>query len=56
VFLLVSQASPAAGKLKAPIIDGQNNHKEWPGTTIIMRRYLEETGLHEADLARTRFT
>lgn len=25
-------------------------------TTIVMRRYLEETGLHEADLARKCFT
>ena len=55
-MLIVSPATQAAGKLKALIIDGQNNHKEWPKTTIIMRGYLEETGLYEVDIARTKFT
>jgi len=55
-MLLVSPAAQAAEKLKALIIDGQNNHKEWPKTTIIMRGYLEETGLYEVDIARTKFT
>jgi type 1 glutamine amidotransferase len=55
-LLLASPSAHAAGKLKALIIDGQNNHKEWPKTTIIMRRYLEETGLYDVDIARTRFT
>lgn len=55
-FLLASPAAHAAAKLKALIIDGQNNHKEWPKSTIIMRRYLEETGLYEVDVARTKFT
>ncbi|MDZ8120029.1 ThuA domain-containing protein [Pontiella agarivorans] len=41
--------------LKALIIDGQNNHKVWPKSTIMMRQYLEETGLFEVDIARTKF-
>ena len=55
-LLFVSPAVHAAGKLKALIIDGQNNHKEWPKTTIIMRQYLQETGLYDVDIARTKFT
>ena len=49
--------SPAADKLKALIVDGQNNHKVWPKSTIMMRQYLRDSGLFEAvDIARTRFT
>ncbi len=56
-LLLASHAAPAAEKLKALIIDGQNNHQVWPKSTIIMRDYLKETGLYEAvDIARTKFT
>lgn len=40
---------------KALIIDGQNNHAVWPKSTIMMRQYLEETGLFEVDIARTQF-
>jgi type 1 glutamine amidotransferase len=54
--LLIAPTAHAAAKLKALIIDGQNNHKEWPKTTIIMRQYLEATGLFEVDIARTQFT
>lgn len=42
--------------LRALIVDGQNNHNAWPKTTIMMRQYLEETGLYETvDIARTKF-
>jgi type 1 glutamine amidotransferase len=47
-----SRAEP----LKALIIDGQNNHAVWPKSTIMMRQYLEESGLFKVDIARTRFT
>jgi type 1 glutamine amidotransferase len=56
VTFLVAPTAHAAGKLKALIIDGQNNHKEWPKTTIIMRQYLADTGLFDVDIARTQFT
>jgi type 1 glutamine amidotransferase len=54
--LAVTSASQAADKIKALIVDGQNNHAAWPKTTIIMRDYLKETGLFEVDIARTKFT
>jgi predicted peptidase len=42
--------------LKALIIDGQNNHAVWPKSTIMMKQYLEETGLFKVDVDRTQFT
>ena len=53
-FLLVSLSTDA--KLKALIIDGQNNHQVWPKSTIMMKQYLEDTGLFEVDIDRTAFT
>jgi type 1 glutamine amidotransferase len=40
-------------KLKALILDGQNNHKNWPTTTKMMKKYLEDTGLFTVDVATT---
>ncbi len=55
--LLAAATANGAEKLKALIVDGQNNHQVWPKGTIMMRRYLEETGLFsQVDVARTKFT
>ena len=40
-------------KIKVLIIDGQNNHDNWPRTTPMMKGYLEETGLFVVDIATT---
>ncbi len=53
-FILFSLMAEA--KLKVLIIDGQNNHVVWPKSTIMMKQYLEETGLFEVDIMRTKFT
>ena len=45
-----------SNKLHALIIDGQNNHDMWPKTTMMMKQYLEETGLFTVDIERTQFT
>ncbi|MBK1878985.1 ThuA domain-containing protein [Pelagicoccus mobilis] len=42
--------------MKVLIIDGQNNHGVWPKSTVMMKQYLEETGLFEAEIERTKFT
>lgn len=42
--------------LKALIIDGQNNHEQWPKITYMMKRYLEETGKFTVDVQRTYYT
>ena len=53
--ILLSSISVEA-QLRALIVDGQNNHEVWPKSTIMMKQYLEETGLFEVDIMRTRFT
>lgn len=50
------QGCAQKSKLKALIVDGQNNHEVWPKSTIMMKQYLEETGLFEVDIERTQFT
>lgn len=56
--VLVAATTPVLGaeKLKALIVDGQNNHAMWPKTTMMMKHYLEETGLFIVDIERTKFT
>ena len=39
--------------LKALIVDGQNNHKNWPQTTPMMKKYLEDTKLFTVEIATT---
>ena len=45
-------AASSQAALKALIVDGQNNH-DWKGTTPHLKKYLEETGLFEVDVATT---
>lgn len=55
-LVLCAFAAPlfaADAKLKALIVDGQNNHGVWPKTTKMMKGYLEATGLFEVDVATT---
>jgi len=42
-------------RLKVLIIDGQNNHRAWPKTTMMMKDYLEQTGLFAVDVERSAF-
>ncbi len=53
--LCLCTSASAAQKLKALIVDGQNNHEVWPKSTIMMKQYLEETGLFEVEIARTHY-
>ncbi|MBM3998007.1 MAG: ThuA domain-containing protein [Planctomycetes bacterium] len=43
----------AEPRWKALIVDGQNNHGNWPQTTDMMKGYLKATGLFSVDIART---
>ncbi|MCC5023158.1 MAG: ThuA domain-containing protein [Candidatus Synoicihabitans palmerolidicus] len=57
VFFLVALAAPlSAAKLRALIIDGQNNHDVWPKSTMMMMTYLEQTGRFDVYIQRTAFT
>lgn len=42
--------------IKTLIVDGQNNHTQWPKITFMMKQYLEETGKFAVDIKRTKFT
>jgi len=50
---LYSQDGP---KIKTLIIDGQNNHDQWPKITFMLKEHLEATKLFEVDVERTSFT
>ena len=43
-------------KFKALIIDGENNHYIWPKTTLMMKDYLEQTGLFDVSIERKKYT
>ncbi len=55
LLLLLTCGAHAAEKLKVLIVDGQNNHDVWPKSTIMMRQYLEDSGLFTVDVARTHY-
>ncbi len=42
--------------IKALIVDGQNNHDQWPKTTVMLKNELEKTGLFSVDVVRTAYT
>jgi uncharacterized protein len=44
-------ADLAAEKLSVLIVDGQNNHGNWPQTTQMMKAYLEDSGRFTVDVA-----
>lgn len=58
IATLVFGMLPCSAKkpMKALIIDGQNNHTVWPKSTIMMKQYLEETGLFTVDIERSKYT
>lgn len=42
--------------IRTLIVDGQNNHVQWPKITFMMKSYLEETGRFKVDVQRTKYT
>ncbi|GAB2545296.1 ThuA domain-containing protein [Spirosoma aerophilum] len=42
--------------IRTLIVDGQNNHEQWPKITYMMKRYLEETGKFSVDVKRSYYT
>ncbi len=51
-ILLIGTMNADEKKLKALIVDGQNNHN-WKGTTPILKKYLEQAGIFTVDVATT---
>ncbi|MEN9362764.1 MAG: hypothetical protein RI903_72, partial [Bacteroidota bacterium] len=59
VFFISSPIQSIAAKpkiIKTLIVDGQNNHDQWPKVTAMMKQFLEQTGLFRVDVQRTRYT
>ena len=48
--LLATTTASAEPKLKALIVDGQNNHN-WQATTPLLKKHLEDSGLFSVDVA-----
>lgn len=53
VLLITSSVSAQETLIKALIVDGQNNHRNWPQTTQLMKNWLEESGMFQVDVATT---
>ncbi len=51
-----STSLPESAKIKALIVDGQNNHDQWPKITAMLKFYMEETGLFSVDVERSAYT
>ena len=47
---MLTSPALAAEKLRALIVDGQNNHGNWSQTTPMMKKYLEDSGLFTVDV------
>ncbi len=52
-LLSVPASAQKDRKIKVLIIDGQNNHDNWPQTSKMMKGWLEATGLFTVDIATT---
>jgi type 1 glutamine amidotransferase len=50
VWFVLAAAAIAAPPYKALIVDGQNGH-DWKGTTPVLKKLIEETGLFAVDVA-----
>ncbi len=57
-FIAYSQGKTnnSSKKIKALIIDGQNNHDQWPKITYMLKSYMEETGRFKVTVKRTAYT
>jgi type 1 glutamine amidotransferase len=49
-------AQEKGGGIKTLIVDGQNNHSQWPKLTYMLKEHMEATGLFSVDVERTAFT
>jgi uncharacterized protein len=56
VLTIVTVQLFAQKPIKVLIVDGQNNHVQWPKITFMMKEYLEETRKFKVDVARSGYT
>lgn len=55
-FTFTTLAQKKKSIIRTLIVDGQNNHVQWPKITFMMKSYLEETGKFKVDVQRTKYT
>lgn len=58
-FLIILSSflqSQEAKTIKTLIVDGQNNHEQWPKVTVMLRDYLQETDIFSVDIIRSAYT
>ncbi|MGB7394375.1 MAG: ThuA domain-containing protein [Pricia sp.] len=51
-----SRAQNASSPIKVLIVDGQNNHEQWPKITYILKQEMEAAGLFSVDVVRSAYT
>lgn len=56
IMILLAFVTCAKAQIKVLIVDGQNNHEVWPKSTIMMKQFLEESGLFEVSIYRSKYT
>lgn len=56
IILMSGSALWSQKTIKTLIVDGQNNHVQWPKITYMMKKYLEETGRFTVEVKRTKYT
>ena len=56
LFILLLTSAVGYAQLRVLIVDGQNTHLVWPKSTVMLKQYLEDTGLFTVDVARTAYT
>lgn len=49
-----AQEADESDMLKVLLIEGQNNHRNWRQTSLMMTSYLEQTDMFSVDIVRTR--
>lgn len=54
-FSMCYTTATSQSNYKALIIDGENNHGVWPKTTMMIKDYLEQTGMMTVDIYRSRY-
>lgn len=55
-LVLIGSLTLAQKPIKTLIVDGQNNHVQWPKITFMMKQYLEESGRFIVDVKRSAYT
>lgn len=52
----LSEPAAKSQLIRTLIVDGQNNHDQWPKITFMMKDFLEQSGKFKVDVQRSHFT